>query len=661
MKSRIILISLILSAALSNLTGQVPQTFNYQALAMDESDNPITEADIKVRIAFLSSIGPDAVLWEEEHIATTNRFGLFSILVGDPKALKTDGSCDSIQEIPWEKTPIYVRTKIEFKAQWYTLGITALASVPYSLLAGRAMEGSDRFSVMGTDLLSGDPLFEVRRKDGIPVFSVYNTGARINVPVFEDTKSGKGGFAIGGFDETKALVQDYLLISPDSVRIYIDDINATKEAKGGFAIGGFDDSKAEADEYLRIMPDCTRIYVRESSKASKGGFAIGSFDELKSTPVEFMNVTPLNYFIGHESGLMNQTGEHNSFLGYQAGMHLTTGTYNVFLGHKSGMNNDAGSYNVYIGNGSGISNTGSYYGTFVGHNSGYYNTGWFNSYLGCNSGFATISGGSNTFIGVNAGRLFEKGSYNTFVGTDAGEGGPGDYYNHGTTDTPSNNTALGFQAGNLIQSGNNNVYLGSYSGAVNESGSGNVFIGHESGRSETASNKLYIANSDTIVPLVYGDFEAFKLGVGTTNLSERLNVDGNVAVSGNISADTVAANITGRVNDMSFGKVFLDGSGPIAFLEAYGLVLIWDSENSRIVINNPSPHQFPYWYRITRGGVTEARSGLIAPEGMQLLIEEVNVDTAGIEIHFGSTNDDTGWCSVWLQYFNKNIVGHYVK
>ncbi|MBM3419847.1 MAG: hypothetical protein FJY11_01800 [Bacteroidetes bacterium] len=665
MKTSIITAVAVFAFAAAGAIAQVPQGFNYQALAMNSSGEPIPERDIRVRIAFLSSVAPETVIWEEEHNTTTGRHGLFSILVGDPGALKTGGTVDSFKEIPWSETPIYLRTRIDYDSQWHTMGTTALASVPYSLVTGTAMGGTDRFSITGSDILSGEPLFEVKRKDGVAVFSVYNTGARINVPVFEEGKASKGGFAIGGFDESKAYVQDFMLISPDSVRIFIDDINPVKASKGGFAIGGFDPSKAGYDEYMRIMPDCTRIYVKESAKASKGGFAIGSFDESKAEPIDFMNVNPLNYFIGHESGKMNLTGKHNSFLGYQAGMGLTSGEYNVFLGHKSGISNNTGSYNVYIGNGSGFNSSASYYGTFMGHNSGYYNTGWFNSYFGCNAGFATISGSSNTFIGLNAGRLLEKGSFNTFIGTDAGEGGPGDLFDHGTTLAADNNTALGFQAGNLITGGDNNVFIGSYSGAEIETGSGNVFIGHESGRSETGSNKLYITNSDTPSPLLYGDFSTLRVGIATKNLTEKLNVDGNIAVTGTVYATTLNAavngNVTGKVNGITMGKIFLQGTGTVAQITELGLLLAWNYETGVLFFNNTSGREYTFWCSIVKESATERHSGIIRESGTTLALENVNFNTAGIEVHFGEVSDSNHWCSVWLQYFDKKMIGHYTK
>ena len=60
---------------------------------------------------------------------------------------------------------------------------------------------------------------------------------------------------------------------------------------------------------------------------------------------------------------------------------------------------------------------------------------------------------------------------------------------------------------------------------MNASGSGNVFLGYEAGADETGSNKLYIDNSNTTTPLVYGDFSDNQLTInGSVNITEVMNL-----------------------------------------------------------------------------------------------------------------------------------------
>ncbi len=78
--------------------------------------------------------------------------------------------------------------------------------------------------------------------------------------------------------------------------------------------------------------------------------------------------------------------------------------------------------------------------------------------------------------------------------------------------TKSYNTAVGFNALYENATGERNVALGKDAGHDNN-GSGNVFLGHRAGYNETGNNKLYIANSDTTTPLIYGDFSTNRVKI----------------------------------------------------------------------------------------------------------------------------------------------------
>lgn len=126
---------------------------------------------------------------------------------------------------------------------------------------------------------------------------------------------------------------------------------------------------------------------------------------------------------------------------------------------------------------------------------------------------------------------FDNNNFNTIVGKSAGEEITSGGYN----------TLIGNGSGINQETGNDNVFLGSYSGANNISGSRNVFLGRNSGWSETGSDKLYIDNSQTSEPLVYGDFSSNlfwitgNVGIGnvgdsrTTASGHKLSVKGKIA------------------------------------------------------------------------------------------------------------------------------------
>src|SRR5207302_222478 len=78
------------------------------------------------------------------------------------------------------------------------------------------------------------------------------------------------------------------------------------------------------------------------------------------------------------------------------------------------------------------------------------------------------------------------------------------------------NLAIGLGALNANTTGSQNIAIGSNAGYSNTTGSGSLFLGYYAGYNETGSNKLYIANSSTSNPLIYGDFQQGTLGINTS-------------------------------------------------------------------------------------------------------------------------------------------------
>lgn len=75
----------------------------------------------------------------------------------------------------------------------------------------------------------------------------------------------------------------------------------------------------------------------------------------------------------------------------------------------------------------------------------------------------------------------------------------------------TNNAAFGDNAGQHVSTGSQNILLGGGAGQALTTESGNVMIGYQAGGTATASNKLYIDNSNTATPLIGGDFSTHSL------------------------------------------------------------------------------------------------------------------------------------------------------
>jgi uncharacterized protein (TIGR02145 family) len=243
--------------ALRPAAAQIPQGFNYQAIARDASGNPLINTALPVTITIQSDSLGGTIFWEELHSSvTTNSFGLFSLVIGKG-ARQSSSSVASFSDINWAITPRFIRTQIFYKSELLNMGTSRLWSVPFSMSAGELSGPVDKLEVAGKTDLNDEALFEVKNKDGQIIFAVYNKGVRVFVD--EGAKGIKGGFAIGGFGAEKVNSQPLFVVSPDSIRAYIDP-NAGKTVKGGFAIGGYASGKeGTGEEYLRVTTDSVKV------------------------------------------------------------------------------------------------------------------------------------------------------------------------------------------------------------------------------------------------------------------------------------------------------------------------------------------------------------------------------------------------------------------
>jgi len=193
---------------------------------------------------------------------------------------------------------------------------------------------------------------------------------------------------------------------------------------------------------------------------------------------------------GSESGT-------NTLYGNNAGASITSGTSNTFIGSTAGYSDTTGGWNTFVGQESGFSNTTASTNTFVGQRAGMANTtGAHNTFIGMTAGFSNTTASTNTFVGQRAGYSNTDGGWNSFFGQGAGF----------SNTTANRNTFIGQYSGYSNTTGSCNTFLGEQAGQTNSTGFGNVFLGYMSGYNETDSDKLYIDNSDTSTPLVWGDF-----------------------------------------------------------------------------------------------------------------------------------------------------------
>lgn len=300
-------------------------------------------------------------------------------------------------------------------------------------------------------------------------------------------------------------------------------------------------------------------------------------------------------FFGYQAGLSYASGDGLTYLGDYAGDATTSGYRDTFLGENAGTANGDGDDHTFVGfeSGKSFNTSNKDDNTFVGSQSGQNTTsGYSNTYVGRFSGASTTTGYNNVCVGYKSGDAFTNGYGNTFIGAETGSLGSSPKYGSffgfnagGNGGTSQRSIALGafaakemtsstyvviagFEAGYNINyapynvmigartmyshlSGNWNSVAGYEAGYSNTTGDESVFLGYQAGYSELSDKRLYIENTSSTSPLLYGEFDNDYVRANAT-----MNVTGFVSV-GSTANPTVALDVigdiyyTGTITDLS--------------------------------------------------------------------------------------------------------------
>ena len=365
------------------------------------------------------------------------------------------------------------------------------------------------------------------------------SGTNSTVMGHECVASGEGSFASGEATTASSYYAHaigYMTIASGS----------TSYAEGNETVASGNGSHAEGEETV----------AQNTNQHSAGQYNVGtSATTIHETGIGTASVAK-NGFEIHTTGLVwadhlqvngaisvNGTGG-SVFIGENAGAaDDLTDNRNTFVGRNAGWQNTTGNYNIGIGSGALYTNT----------------TGAANTAVGSNAMDFNITGTGNTAFGNSALYQNESGTYNTAVGSQALGSASG---------TESYNVAIGAFALQTNQYGSN-VAIGYQAGSQNIYGTGNVFIGYQAGKNTSAfgpqnSNILYIDNSDTIAPLIYGNFA-----------SDSLVINGDVTITGK----TTFTNTTVPATAAASGT-----QGEIVYGEDYIYICIQNDTWKRVAI-----------------------------------------------------------------------------
>ncbi len=252
-------------------------------------------------------------------------------------------------------------------------------------------------------------------------------------------------------------------------------------------------------EFLRL--DNGRIEVLNTGGSVFIGENAGLNDDLNNND---------NVFIGYESGKPNVDGYGNTACGTSSLKKIVTGDYNAAYGFEA-LRNNTGGYNTGVGPWA-----------LAGNTSGSNNVG-----LGRGANSTNTTGNKNIAIGSYSLEHNSGGSRNVAIGNESMA------YVSGSE---NNNTAIGHEAG------------------FGANGSNNIFLGYQAGTNQDYSNRLYIENSNSSTPLIYGEFDndilrvngtlninsafSFPTSDGTSNQVLQTDGSGSLSWTNNIGTDT---------------------------------------------------------------------------------------------------------------------------
>jgi trimeric autotransporter adhesin len=319
-----ILIFLVMSCLFMQAFTQVPQGIRYQGIARNALGVILSQQKIALRLSIVQDSAKAVIVYSEVQNVQTNDFGLFTVIIGKGIPTGNFGSID------WSKGIYFLRTEMDINngTNYALMGESQLLSVPYAFAAGNVAGTLGRLEVQASKTaLVGDTLFEVKDKLGQTVFGVYEEGVRVYV--MSGSKGAKSGFAVGGRTGGKNSAQDYLLVTNDSVRIYIDSTSNVKGARGGFTVGGRSPGKGTGQEYFTISGKKTADTVNPSQARilwypNKEAFLTGRV--LVESPD---SVGTNSFSAGFESKAI---GNYSQAMGYRS---TSRGTYSAAFGDSS--------------------------------------------------------------------------------------------------------------------------------------------------------------------------------------------------------------------------------------------------------------------------------------------------------------------------------------
>jgi hypothetical protein len=242
--------------------------------------------------------------------------------------------------------------------------------------------------------------------------------------------------------------------------------------------------------------------------------------------------------VGYQALTALTTGAQNTAVGYQAGAALTTNNRITLLGNQAAYQLTTGSNVVAVGDRA-LENL-----TSVGGDYGALAIGmWANSSKTSLTNSTVV--GNRASAGSEAAAFGGASNANGSQSTAVGQWARGGAFS----------TVIGYGAGDHFSTVQRAVLIGRNAGGTNVNND-SVMIGHQAGSQETGTNKLYIENSNSTTPLIYGEFDN-----DLVRINGDLEVTGDIDLSGGVKNRNLLVGTEIQNTANGFNSVFEFGDG----------------------------------------------------------------------------------------------------
>lgn len=134
-----LLLLLILNCVVLITNAQVPQGFNYQAVARNSSGAAITSQPIGLQISLRQTTALGTIVYTETHAVTSNNVGIVNLVVGNGTVVT-----GTFNTIDWSAGPYFIEVSMDVTGgtSYSLMGTQQLMSVPYALYAANGTPGA---------------------------------------------------------------------------------------------------------------------------------------------------------------------------------------------------------------------------------------------------------------------------------------------------------------------------------------------------------------------------------------------------------------------------------------------------------------------------------------------------------------------------------------